>query len=325
MRLYIDKENIESMVKAKNENLFFECTRLIRKGIDVHYNFPKSEFLSNSCLKIWFENTRGHGVNNSTEYSDKDSKISPQRPFSIEIFEPDGNADIEALYLLKDTKDCQKVEKYNCVFIGGIGTEYTILQNFIDIEDSIQEQANKISAWDVYFSNVCPQFPLTDIVIADPYYFKNKAVYLANNNDIIRSLASSVHNFPINLVIFTDNRNIDYDINLNEEVDAIRDVLAESTENEDCNVTIITEINKIHDRNIITNYLQIKSGSGFQIKNNGVKNDVFVQVLSRASINNEKAINMLLENYQQECVTKALKGYEGFNCLGDRVSNLIDF
>ena len=170
------------------------------------------------------------------------------------------------MYLLKDTKDCQKVEKYNCVFIGGIGTEYTILQNFIDIEDSIQEQANKISSWDVYFSNVCPQFPLTDIVIADPYYFKNKAVYLANNNDIIRSLASSVHNFPINLVIFTDNRNIDYDINLNEEVDAIRDVLAESTENEDCNVTIITEINKIHDRNIITNYLQIKSGSGFQIK-----------------------------------------------------------
>lgn len=112
---------------------------------------------------------------------------------------------------------------------------------------------------------------------------------------------------------------------MNEEIEVIRDILIKSTENKDCNVTIITETNKIHDRNIITNYLQIKSGSGFQIINNGVKNDVFVQVLSRANFNNEDAINKLLDDYQQDCVAKALKGYYGFQCLGDRVSNLLDF
>lgn len=325
MKLYIDKENVESMVKAKDGELLYECTRLIRKGIDVHYNFPKSDFLSNSLLKIWFEKTKGHGVNNSTEYSDKDTDISPRRPLSVEAYEPGGSEDVEALYLLKDTKNCQEIEKYNCVFIGGIGREFSILGNFIKLEDSCQEQAKKLRSWSNYLSRVCPHFPLTDIVLADPYYFKRKDVYKANNNDIIHALVSSVLYFPINLVILTDSRNVDNNIKLNEEIEVIRDILIESTDNNDCNVTIITEANKIHDRNIITNYLQIKSGSGFQIINNGVKNDVFVQVLSRASINNEKAINMLLENYQQECVTKALKGYEGFNCLGDRVSNLIDF
>lgn len=325
MWLYIDKENVESMVKAKDPDMLYECTRLIRRGIDVYYNFPKRDMMSSPLLQVWFNRTKGTGVNNRTKYSETSDTRKPRRPLNSSDFGPDGEANVEAIFLLKDENDCQRVESHNCVFIGNVGKEYAILQKFINIEDPHQEQANKIKSWNNYLSMWCPKFPLTDIVLADPYYFMRKNTYRVNDNNIIRSLASPVNDFPVSLVILTDSRYIDVNINLRDEVDNIRDILINSTNNQNCKVTIVVESNKIHDRNIITNYIQIKSGSGFQLKDNGTKDDVSVQILSRASLGNEQAIDNLLNSYQIDCVDKATRGYSGFYCIGDLISNFLDF
>ena len=51
MVLYIDKENLISLVQSKNKGEFVEYAALIRKNLDVQYNFskdeiPKDEYLS---------------------------------------------------------------------------------------------------------------------------------------------------------------------------------------------------------------------------------------------------------------------------------------
>ena len=39
MRLYIDKENLVSLMKSQAQGCFEDCVRAIRKDIDVQYNF----------------------------------------------------------------------------------------------------------------------------------------------------------------------------------------------------------------------------------------------------------------------------------------------
>lgn len=325
MKLYIDKENVESIVKqGKGSYMFYEYTRLIRRGIDVHYNFSKKEVTSNPLLQIWFSMTKGQGVYNQTEYSETASNIKPKRPLRCFDFGPKGNANVEAVFLLKDAKECKEVENHNCVFIESVGKEFSVFQKFINIEDPHQEQATEIGSWSKYLSKWCPNFPLTDIVLADPYYFARRDIYQRNSNNIIRALVSPVKDFPVNLVILTDFYNIDSDLKLDDEVGNLRDILIEATENEDCKVTIVAEDNQIHDRNVITNYIQVKGGSGFQLKNR-TKDDVSVQILSRASYGNEQAVNNLLYIYQRDSVDKAIRGYSGFKCIGDKVSNFLEF
>lgn len=199
MWLYIDKENVESMVKlGKDSDMFFECTRLIKRGIDVYYNFSKKEMVSSPLLQVWFNRTKGSGVNNRTKYSETTATVKPKRPLNCDDFGPNGEANVEAIFLLREQGDCQAIEKHNCVFIGNVGKEFSIFQKFINIEDPHQEQANELKSWKNYLAKWCPAFPLTDIVLADPYYFIHKKVYRANDNNVIRSLALPVNDFPVN-------------------------------------------------------------------------------------------------------------------------------
>lgn len=266
MWLYIDKANVESMVKAKDPDMFYECTRMICRGIDVHYNFQKQEMMSNPYLQIWFRKTKGQGVQNRTEFTDKRNTVLPDRPVHIVDF-GNGKEDVDAIYLLDDKKACDDIEKHNCILIGDVGKEYSIFEKMQCIESDHEIALSRIGSWSNYISTCCPNFPLTDIVLVDNYYFVDRRRYEANDNDLIRKLVSSVLNYPVNLVILSDNNNLGHRIYLEDEVDVIRDILIDETGNDNCNVTIVMANRNIHDRELITNYFRIKSGAGFLIKN----------------------------------------------------------
>lgn len=326
MKLYIDKENIRSLMKSKESDFVKECLRMIRNNIDVRYNFEKTNDLMNDdAMKVWFSQTAGQGKRNETSYSQDASDIVPSRPLTIAKIESLDSGELplnHGIFLIDDEEGCRNVSQYNCVMVGYVGQETDIFRKLLDIKEDHETFVSKIRSWSSY----CPIFPLTDIVLSDNFYFARKRVYERNDNGIIRALVSGVRNYPVNVVILAkmpdkeDVRLFDFD----DEVCNIRDAIGDVTGNYTSKVTIIIVDKEMHDRYAISNYYRVKSGAGFQIKNNGVKDDVTADIKSHVNRNSEDVSNQLLDNYQQ-LVDDAMRNRNNAKCYGDRVSNLLEF
>jgi hypothetical protein len=316
LTLYIDKENVKSFVQSKDKDLFDDCTRLIRKNIDIHYNFPKEDIAKDSYLQLWFRYVNGQGVGNNFEYSLCSEDIFPERPFSLKDFGPEGNEDPFAIYLLDEKQSCNKIKNHNCILIGAVGQEITTIKQLLDINEEEEEFAIEVfkKGWEKY----CPKLPLTDIVLCDNYYFSNYGVYKRNNNNLIRVLSSRAKKFPINVVIITRNSEISMDINIKDELDNIKDLVVEASGNEDSSVTIIGTRNAIHDRDLITNYYRIYSTAGFQ-RQQHVKNDIRFEIKSHTRGKNYNTSWKLIDNTYKNAIKKSPL------CIGDKRSNFIDF
>ena len=61
MVLYIDKENLISLVRSEDKAAFAEYAALVKKNLDIQYNFPKEEIRGNEYLTFWFSQF-GSGV-----------------------------------------------------------------------------------------------------------------------------------------------------------------------------------------------------------------------------------------------------------------------
>ena len=87
MRLYIDKENILSFMLERNNDidLFDESVRLIKRGMVVHYNFPKDEIKNEPVLMAWFGRMKGTGVHFPSEFC-PDATIKPERPLKSNFY-----------------------------------------------------------------------------------------------------------------------------------------------------------------------------------------------------------------------------------------------
>ena len=310
IQLYIDKENIKSFVQTKDKELFDECVRLIRKNIDIHYNFPKEEVLKDPYMRLWFRNVMGQGVGNQYAYSCSEDDILPKRPVSYKDFAPNGAEDPFGIYLLKDSEACKEVDQHKCVLIGGIGKEIEILQQLIQINEE-----DEVFVKDTNWAQYCPKLPLTDILLCDTYYFKDLGVYRNNRNELLRVLSSVPKNFPINVVIITVSSNISPSININDELDKIRDMVQEESNNSKSAVTIVgIPDGIIHDRALITNYYRINGTAGFQ-KQRHIKSDIRLEIRSHTKGSNYYNSLNLIDDTYKGAIKKAVF------CIGDKSSN----
>jgi hypothetical protein len=326
MKLYIDKENILSLMKSNDSYLVKECMRMVRKNMDVRYNFEKtSDLMKDNAMKVWFLQTAGQGMQNETTFSKTKSDIVPERPLTIENIKSLYHDELplnHGVFLVNDDEGYKNVSRLNCVIIGSVGHETDIFQELLNLNEDHEKLVTKIKSWSSY----CPALPLTDIVLSDNYYFARKWVYEKNDNGIIRALVSGVRNQPVNIVIFAkkpDQNDVGL-FDFDDEVCNIRDAIGEETGNYDSKVTIIIVDREMHDRYAISNYYRVKSGAGFQIKNNSVKDDVTADIKSHVNRNSESVSNKLLDNYQ-ELVDDALRFRNNAKSYGDRISNLLVF
>ena len=300
-------------MQSKDKDMLDDCISLIKKNIDIHYNFPKKEMMNDPYIQLWFVKVAGHGVGNEFEYSDSDDDILPKRPLSSADFGPDGEEDPFGIYLLEDKEACVEIAKHNCVLIGEVGKELNVLKQLLDIDDG-----DEVFAKNIKWRQFCPKLPLTDIVICDNYYFKDFDVYRYNNNELIKVLSSVAKDFPINVVIITRNSDISNRINIYDELENIREFVQEESNNRNSSVTIIGTKNGQHDRELITNYYRISSSAGFQMQRY-VKSDIRFHIRSHTRGRNyHNSWELIKETYQ-----KALK--QSVFCIGDKVSNLIYF
>lgn len=315
MHIYIDKENIESLVRGKKENLdlYSEMTRFIKKGMSVQYNFPKEEMLKNQYLQAWFSTVGGDGVSTKHDFCPP-MNVFPDRPVKSNFL---CNCDSDAyrsIYLICiDVNVYNSIQEKQAILIGNVGKEYNIIEKLIALEDK-EILTNKIKTWDSY----CPPMPLTDIILCDEHYFKHKYIYDKNNNEILTTLSKNPKN-QLNIVIITKDSEIDSSIDLFQECQNIKDLVSKTSglSKGKCKVTILTT-NKTHSRHLITNYYRIVHTSCFHIKDHGLKADVNTDIAPCTNKNANAVTEDLIELFQG-IATSPVKSY------GDYHSNFLKF
>ena len=310
MKLYIDKENLQSLVRSKNDDAFDDCVRMLKQQMDVQYNFPKEDILNDEYIAFWF-NKLGDGVKTNHDYCPPKNIVPSRADLKTNFYKDYDKKGLSSVYLLNNNHICDSVSDKSCILIGKVGEETTILKKLI-IEES-EVAAISIKDWKSY----CPNLPLTDIVINDNHYFKNKYVYEQNDNALIRCLASIPNKSPVNVVIIVKEDEIDKEIDLEAEQKKIKAVVKDLSGSIKSSVTILSS-RKNHDRCIITNYYRIKHGSSFHLKDNGLKNDVMTEIKTSAYRKNEENTDYLLQQFQT-IVDAPVR------CVGDKKSNFLKF
>lgn len=316
MKLYIDKENILAFMSNRNSDgdLFDESIRLIKKGLDVHYNFSKAEILNNQILDAWFRRVRGSGVENDSSFCSDESEIKPERPLKSNFYIRYGSEDRSSIYLLNIEENMRNtIRNKHSILIGSPGDEMGLFASLLAMNDK-EQLMYKIKSWKDY----CPQMPLTDVIICDNHYFKNINVYRKNDNELIRALAE-IPKETINIVFITKEGEVDSEINLEDECRKIKETIANVSgiSKGKCSVTILTTYST-HNRNIITNYYRIKPSSCVHLKDNGLKNDVDIDIKPHTNFNAVKTSRDLINEFQKIAKNPV-------KVFGDRKSNYIEF
>lgn len=309
MKLYIDKENVVSFVSLRKDQNFEGCKNLVKENMNVHYNFSRDEIKGNELLEYWFRIINEGGVGGDHIFCPP-AIITPERPLKTNFHSQMSIQDSSSIYLLNEDDKCELISAKSCVLIGKVGEEITTISKLI-IENS--ETISKEIQWE----NYCPKLPLTDIIISDNHYFKNKTAYDFNDHNLLRTLVSIPYQSPVNVIIISKEGEIDSTLDLTEEQKNIKRIVLDSTKNSKSTVTILTTY-KTHDRSLITNYYRIKNGSSFLLKNNSLKSDVTAEVKSHAIKNNLKLSNELITVYQSIASSPV-------RCIGDRKSNFLNF
>lgn len=312
MVLYIDKENLVSLVQSKNKGEFAEYAALIRKNLDVQYNFRKEEIKEDEYLKYWF-NTIIQGVGESKQEFCPPKDIIPEIPRKSNFYNSLPSSDRSSIFFFNDERKASVAKAKCCVIVSKVGDEMSKLRELYSFEEKGEILAYEIQNWSSYL----PHLPLTDIIICDNHYFKDKYVYDTNDNELIRYLSSIPQQIPVNVVIIAKEGEIDPAIDLSKEQESIKAIVKAASGSAKSTVTIVTTY-KNHDRALITNYYRVNHGSCFHLKKNNLKHDVKTEVKTHGMRKNHSFTKKLLAEYQDVISTPS-------KCIGDKVSNILVF
>ncbi len=297
MDLYIDRNNVLSLIGSRTVDYYEDCVKLMRRQLDVQFNFSKEELKNDEGLMFWYQKNFTQGVGDSEI---KFGSSFPEKPLKSNSANTFNSLQLSAIYLLDD-ENVPKLKDTGSVMIGEVGEEVEILQKLFFLQnDYLFEKKWRINGanfriWDDLRNY---SLPLTDIVIADAYILKNKDNDLDTiDYNLIKYLGvlTNCTKNKVNVVIITNPQNMDYDYaTVRKKIDS---KLKETTGKKP-SVTII-KTRKEHDRTILTNYKRIYSGDTFNFWNSkGIKisngREISYSSLAKKE-NNDLAISLLCD------------------------------
>ena len=316
MRLYIDKDNILAFIAAGKSDyyLFFQSICLIKKGMEVYYNFSKEEILKHEALKVWFNEMLATGVKFDSVFCSDESQIKPPRPLKSNFYVSYDSDDRSSIYLLNMEENMRDtLLQKRSILIGCPGDEMGLFNSLLAMDDKGGMMC-QLKSWKDY----CPDIPLTDIIICDNHYFKDINVYNKNDNELIRALAE-IPKDSLNLVIFTKPSEVDRKIVLEDECKKIKEMVCRISglSKSKCAVTIVTTY-RLHSRHIITNYYRIVPTSCIHLKDSGLKEDVDIDLKPHSHYDALEQTKSLIHTCQSAALNPV-------NIYGDKKSNYINF
>lgn len=324
MDIYIDMANLISFVNSKDNALFADCNKLLKKQLNVYFNFPKNDLKKNQLLMQWITTlSQGAGRDTTIEFDIKE----PARPLKSNTSNAFCDKKLSSVYLLEDS-ETTKFKESGCVLVGEVGEEIEVFNKlFTNQNDYLFERRWRINDTKFKSWNDLTAFslPLSDILIVDPFILKNKDT---DTDTIDLNLIKYLNVLcdqsftKVNIVIVTNPNNLDYSYaEIKQKItSSLIKVLGKSPK-----FTLILTTRE-HDRAILTNYLRIYSGDTFNFWNNKRQKTTKGREISYSSLakreNHQLAVK-LLEDIQNTVtfLNQNNPDYIG----GDKISNYLKF
>lgn len=329
MELYIDKQNVVSLLKSRSENLYEDCIKLMKRQLDINFNFSKEELKTNEGLMMWYKKNFIEGVEDAEIRFDSSFPEKPLKSNSAIHF---NSAQLSAVYLLDD-ESVTKFKESGSVMVGEVGEEIEILhQLFFKQGDYLFEKkwlfqsknGHKyvVRGWENLKDD---SLPCTDIIIADNYVLsKNENDESTIEENLIKFLQVLLFRskWKVNIVILTKPQSIDYEFNVIKEkiLNAVQSITGKKG-----NLTLV-KTSKEHDRNIITNYKAINAGDTLNFWNKkGIRitKGKGITYSSFGSRDNYTSALSMLSDFQ-DIITFNEKNNPDY-ILGDKKSNYLKF
>lgn len=322
MNLYIDKANLESLMSCKDHHLYNDILKLIRNQLSVYFNFSTKDIVDSSALNSFFLlSTSGVGLG-SMSFQEKSP--FPPRPLKSTSTNDFTKEQLTSLILVEDI-NLDKLKNAGTVAIGGVGEEIEVFRNvFLKLDDYLFDRELRIgstefTSWD----DITPYAtPLTDILVIDPYIFKNsEPEHETIDVNLIKWLCCLCEKTKtkVKIVIVYNPSHVSYDL------EKVREKIIFTLQNKLDKRPYVTFVStfKEHDRTIITNYLRFK-GNTFNYWNVAGKKitngkEITIQSFGRREYleNGRKAIadvQGILDTVNS-----------GASIIGDKTSNFLNF
>lgn len=265
MKIYIDEKNLESFLNQKDNNLFNDVLKVLKRQLDKHFNFSKNRLKENHKLSSIIPILTS-GVNETLTSFDNGFPVRPLKSNSANSF----NSEQLSSILWVDDEGFTKLNNSGSTIVSDVGNEIkSIEQLFFFQNDYIFEKHLRIGSSNFSNWEHLKKFsmPLTDIIFIDNYILSSKEIIDCNIKEFISILLEQC-NTKVNFVLFVHPDQVDG--NIEDYQKEFKSFLRQCT-GKSSNVTII-ETRKEHDRTVITNYKRVYTGDTFNFWNNrGVK------------------------------------------------------
>ena len=329
MYLYIDKENIESLIKSKSHKLYDDCFKAIKKQFNVFFNFSKKEMKSNELLMPWFQ-LLVDGVGNDSKFTFLDDMPFPVRPITKDIIQSFNDNKLSAVYLLSD-ENIHHLKNVGAVLVGAPGEEIQIfnqlflLQNDYDFHKEIKIGSPELNKWDNLKKYATP---LTDIIFVDSYILADVSLISSNLICYLEILCAGAKN-KVNIVLYVNNKNVSITLEIIKEqvVTAISRITGHTPNFTLIQYTSVRDTENLgeHDRTIFTNYIRIKSGDSYNYFNSTgevITKGREITYNSLAKKESHDLAKTLIADLQSNI--NFLKS-NGTSIKGDKISNYLNF
>lgn len=324
MDIYIDKENLLSLINSKAENLYVDCIKTLKKQLNVFFNFPKTDLKEDIKLMSWYADfSQGVGQDNTFVFGE----VFPMRPLKSSTYKNFNSNQLSSVYLINDER-FDALNNTGTLLMSKPGEELELFNKlFLMQKDYVFEKRWRIcsptfNSW-IQLSEF--NLPLSDIIIVDPFILKNKDTDKDTIDvNLIAYLEVLSENICVktNVIVFTNPNNIDVDYP--ELVSKIKTVFNKTTKVKP-NFTLV-KTSKEHDRTIITNYLRIKSGDTFNFfnkKGDRVTKGKEIEYSSLANADNHKLAKEVINDLQSHIDFLNISNPEFI--LGDKECNYLNF
>ena len=326
MDLYIDIENINSIIDNRNNDLYNDCLKTMQKQLNVYFNFGKEALIENENLLAWFKYfTAGVGKKNKHIFRED---IFPERPLKSNTYIGFDKKQLSAMYLINDDR-IQILKDKGAILLGSPGEEFDIfnqvffLQRDYKFEKKLRIGSAEFKDWEALRSY---SSSISDILFIDAFILSDAAAIDFNLIPYLKILVAKAK-CKLNLVLYVNYSNVDITY---EDISAKIRLAIGSITGVKPNFTLIKVRDQRgidsyaeHDRTIFTNYLRVYSGDTFNyFKEDGTKRTKGREIHYSSFGDSE---NHLLASDLIRTIQDNLDQLPADAVEGDRISNFLNF
>ena len=295
MDIFIDKANLLSFIGKQKDSLYADALRLLKRQMDMNFNFKKEEIFSDEALIFWFKGLT-EGVRTNTNW---DTAL-PTKPMGSKSYEEGGKGQHNAVFLV-DGEGVEKFKESGAVIVGAPDEEMEIFhQLFLHKKDYDFLEKIRIDKMDSWSALAPYALPLTEIVIIDPYLLTEMSLFDSNALPLLKVLASkSKERVSVVIVTHPGRKHKLTKEDIHKIWTKVRNAVSSISKKKPDVTIILTD--EEHDRNLVTNYLTIDSGDTFHYWNSNGKlitNGKYLSIHSRAKKENDKMAKDIIADVQ---------------------------